>query len=130
MSTQGRACLDRSLRQLAAYVESVAGADDTIIASAGMATKAARTSPSVLVAPQALSATAGDHEGEIDLSWRKVANAKSYIIQSSLDPPTGESWSHAETVTAANKTIRNLTSGKEVLVSCGSDRFAGPKRVE
>jgi hypothetical protein len=104
--------VDRSLRQLAAYVESVAGTDETLIASAGMATKAARTSPSFLLAPQALSATAGDHEGEIDLTWKKVGNAKSYIVQSSLDPPTGDSWSHAETVTTANKTIRSLTSGK------------------
>lgn len=104
--------VDRNLRQIAAYVESVAATDETIIASAGMATKAARTSPSMVVAPQALSATAGDHEGEIDLTWKKVANAKSYIIQSSLDPPTSDSWSHAETVTTANKTVKNLTSGK------------------
>ncbi len=105
--------VDRSLRQLAAYVESVAGTDETIIASAGMETKAARAAPSILLPPQALSATAGDHEGEIDLTWRKVVNAKSYIIQSSADPPSAESWSHAETATATYKTIQNLTSGRK-----------------
>jgi hypothetical protein len=105
--------LDRHLRKLAAYVESIADTDETIIASAGMQTKASRTTPSVLLAPEALSANAGDHEGEINLTWRKVDNAKSYIIQSSLDPPTGESWSHAEAATVANKTIQNLTSGKK-----------------
>lgn len=105
--------LDRHLRKLAAYVESIADTDETIIASAGMQTKASRTTPSVLLAPEALSANAGSHEGEIDLTWRKVDNAKSYIIQSSADPPTAESWSHAETATVANKTIQNLTSGKK-----------------
>ena len=60
-----------------------------------------------------MSATAGDHEGEINLSWRKVDNAKSYIIQTSPDPPGAESWSHAETTTVANKTIQKLTSGKK-----------------
>jgi len=105
--------LDRLLRKLAAYVESIADTDETIIASAGMQTKSSRTTPSIVVAPEALSASAGNREGEIDLSWRKVDNAKSYIIQSSADPPSAESWSHAETVTVANKTIQNLTSGKK-----------------
>jgi len=80
--------LDRLLRKLAAYVESIADTDETLITSAGMQTKASRTTPSVLLAPQALSATAGHHEGEIDLTWKKVDNAKSYIIQSSADPPS------------------------------------------
>src|SRR5262245_48813509 len=37
--------LDRQLRKLAAYVESIADTDETIIASAGMQTKSARTTP-------------------------------------------------------------------------------------
>ena len=60
--------VDRSLRQLAAYVESVAGADETIIISAGLETKTFRTSPTVLLALESLSATASDHEGAIDLT--------------------------------------------------------------
>ena len=105
--------LDSQLRKLAAYVESIADKDETIIASAGMQTKAARTTPSTLLAPEGLSATAGDREGEINLSWRKVENSRSYIIQISPDPPSPDSWGHAETVTIASKTIQNLTSGKK-----------------
>jgi hypothetical protein len=105
--------LDSQLRKLAAYVESIADKDETIIASAGMQTKAIRTAPSALAAPEALSATAGDHEGEINLAWRKVENSRSYIIQISPDPPSADSWGHAETVTVANKTLQNLTSGKK-----------------
>ena len=104
---------DSQFRKLAAYVESIADKDETIIASAGMQTKASRTTPSTLPAPAALSAAAGDHEGEINLTWKKVENSRSYIIQISLDPPSADSWGHAETVTIANKTIQNLTSGKK-----------------
>jgi hypothetical protein len=78
-----------------------------------MQTKAARTTPSTLLAPEALSTTAGDREGEISLTWKKVENSRSYIIQISPDPPTADSWGHAETVTLASKTIQNLTSGKK-----------------
>lgn len=105
--------LDSQLRKLAAYVESIADKDETLIASAGMQTKAFRTTPSTLPAPGALSAAAGNHEGEINLTWRKVDNSRSYIIQISPDPPTADSWGHAETVTIASKTIQNLTSGKK-----------------
>ena len=104
--------VDSQLRKLAAYVESIADKDETIIASAGMQTKALRTTPSTLSAPGDLSATSGNHEGEINLTWKKVENARSYIIQTSPDPPSADSWSHAETATVSNKTIQNLTSGK------------------
>jgi hypothetical protein len=60
-----------------------------------------------------LRATAGNREGEIDLTWKKVGNSRSYIIQISPDPPAADSWGHAETVTVSYKTIQNLTSGKK-----------------
>jgi hypothetical protein len=103
--------LDQTLTQLAGYVESVAGKDDTVITSAGMETKASRSAPTVPTAPQGLSATTGEHEGEISLTWKPVANARSYIIEFSLDPATS-SWTHSGVATAANKTIFSLTSGK------------------
>ena len=105
--------VDQALSQLAAYVESVAGKDETIIASAGMQSKASRSAPSVLSAPEGLMTSPGDHEGEIDLWWKKVENARSYIIQSSADPPTADSWSHADVATASSRTIQNLTSGRK-----------------
>lgn len=114
MVTQDNAAtkLDQTLTQLAGYVESVAGKDDTLITSAGMETKASRSAPTVPAAPQGLSATAGEHEGEINLTWKPITNSRSYVIESSLDPATASSWMHAGVATAANKTISNLTSGK------------------
>lgn len=104
--------LDQTLTQLAGYVESVAGKDDTVITSAGMETKSSPSAPSVPTAPLGLSATAGEHEGEINLTWKPVVNARSYIIEFSLDPATASSWTHSGVATAANKTLFSLTSGK------------------
>jgi hypothetical protein len=114
VTTQDNAAakVDQVLTKLAAYVESVAGRDDTLITSAGMETKASRSSPTLPVIPQALSANAGEHEGEINLAWKAVPNARSYTIESSVDPAAATSWTHAGIATSASKVIRNLTSGK------------------
>lgn len=90
------AIVDRVLTQLAAYVESVAGDDQKLIQSAGMDTRAKGVPQSDLPSlPAALAATAGDRDGEIDLSWDPVSGAKSYVIEISPDPPTPKSWTHA-----------------------------------
>jgi len=104
--------VDQALTKLAAYVESVAGKDDPLITSAGMETKAAASTPTVPTAPQSVSANAGEHEGEIDLFWKAVPNARSYTIDASNDPATAGSWAHIGIATSASKLIANLTSGK------------------
>jgi hypothetical protein len=101
--------LDQLLNQLAAYVESVAGVDESLIHSAGMDTKATASPSSVPLAPTSLSAATGNHDGEINLSWDKVANAKSYLIEKSPDPLTDEGWAHAGVATKASTTINGLT---------------------
>ena len=104
--------VDQVLTQLASYVESVAGRNDTLITSAGMETKSSPSSPTLPSVPQALSASAGEHEGEINLVWKAVPNARSYTIESSQDPATVASWTHVGIATSASKLIANLTSGK------------------
>lgn len=103
--------VNEALTKLASYVESVAGSDDTLITSAGMETKASRSAPTLPSVPQAVKANAGDHEGEINLSWRTVANARSYTIEATQDPANG-SWTHIGIATSASRVIPNLSSGK------------------
>lgn len=103
--------LDQVLTQLAGYVESVAGKDDTLITSVGMQTKASASAPALPSVPQALTAAAGDHDGELLLSWKSVPNARSYVIESSTDPATATSWEHVGIATSATKTISELKSG-------------------
>jgi hypothetical protein len=104
--------LDRVVTQLVAHVESIAGGDEKVIRSAGLDVRAPSTSaPSSLPAPPSLTATVGDHDGEIDLSWDTVRGARSYIIERSPDPPTESSWVHAGLSTRSKTTIEGLNSG-------------------
>ena len=104
--------VNQMLTQLAGYVESIAGTDDSLITSTGMETKSSRSAPQPPNVPQGLSATAGDHEGEIKLSWKAISNARSYAIESSQDPATPTTWTHLGVATSASKAISGLTSGK------------------
>ena len=114
VSTQdtAEAKVDEVLTQLASYVESVAGKNESLITSAGMNTKASPSPSSVPSVPQSLSAAAGDHEGEINLYWKAVPKARSYTIEASLDPATSTSWTHVGIATSASKMVLNLASGK------------------
>ena len=104
--------LDQGLTKLAAYVESIAGTDHSLITSAGMEIKASRSAPTLPGVPQALSANPGEHEGEVNLFWKAVANARSYTIEASQDPAAAGSWTHVGIATSASKLVANLTSGK------------------
>ncbi|HST51873.1 MAG TPA: fibronectin type III domain-containing protein [Pyrinomonadaceae bacterium] len=104
--------LDRIVTQLVGHVESIAGNDEAIILSAGLDVRAAAApSTATHTAPPTLTATVGDHDGEIDLSWDTVRGARSYVIERSADPPTETSWTHAAVSTRSHITIENLTSG-------------------
>ena len=62
--------LDRIMTQLASYVGAVAGDDEVMIQSAGMDVRAAASTATGIPTPPAnLAATAGDRDGEIDLTW-------------------------------------------------------------
>ena len=112
VQNQKEDALNQLLTQCAAYVESVAGNNEQLILSAGLDMRAAAVSntdpPNQ---PQALTATAGDHDGEIDLSWDTVGGAKSCVVEKSGDPVTPTTWSHAGVSTRSNYTADGLTSG-------------------
>jgi len=104
--------LDRLMTQLAAYVESVGGANEELIRSAGMDTRApANSSTGKPTRPSSLAAIDGVHEGEVHLSWDTVAAARSYVIEKSPDPPTATSWTHAGVSIKSRYTINSLTYG-------------------
>lgn len=107
------ATLEGVLRQAAGYIESVAGDNESIILSTGLSLRTTTPAHSTghTTAPTGLSASAGDHEGEIDLSWDRVANAKSYVIERSSDPPTPTSWAHEAVSAKSSATITGLSSG-------------------
>lgn len=103
--------LEGVLRQLAAYVESIAGDDESMILSAGMNVESTTPTIQTSETPIALSATEGDHDGEIDLSWDTVKSAKSYVVERSPDPPTSTSWVHETVSSKSSTTVSGLVSG-------------------
>ena len=111
IQNQKEEALDGVLGQLANYVESISGGDEAKITSAGMDVRAAQTATGDLPAPESLSASAGDRDGEIDLSWDKVNRARSYVVERSPDPPAPGTWQHAAVSTKSQATIAGLTSG-------------------
>ena len=104
---------DRILSQLASYIDSASGGDETKIKGAGLdvRTTAGAGAGGGSTAPAALEATAGDYDGQINLRWNKVEKAKSYVVERSPDPPTSSSWMQATVVTKAQASITGLTSG-------------------
>jgi hypothetical protein len=104
--------IDQLLTQLAAHVESVAGANEQMILSAGMDLRAVSTASTTPPDhPAALTATAGDRDGEIDLSWDPVSGARSYVVEQSADPATSATWTHAGVGTRSTFTVGGLASG-------------------
>lgn len=105
--------LNAVLTQLAAYVESASGGDEAKILSTGLSVRSAPVSIGTPAQVQALAATAGDDEGEIDLSWDAAAGAKSYSIELSTVGGTGP-WTPCRIVTKSSATVDGLTPGARV----------------
>ena len=68
--------------QLADYVQNISGGA-TIIQSAGMDVKAAKSPagvPSTVINPALM---AGDNAGEVDAQWNPISGTKTYEVQTS-----------------------------------------------
>ena len=104
-----REAITKIVTRLGLYVENTSEGDVAKIQSAGMDVRDEAGASVVPAVPEGLSATAGDMEGEIDLQWEPVSNAKSYAIQQSPDPPG--TWAQAAISTKSKHSITNLTSG-------------------
>jgi hypothetical protein len=103
--------IDEVMR-LVGYVDSASGGKEEVILSAAMDVRAPSLASKLPPAtPINLTPTVGDYEGKIDLLWNASQNAKSYIVQMSLNPPTETSWVLVAIVTTSKTTVENLTSG-------------------
>jgi hypothetical protein len=105
--------LDNNTTLLGAYVENASGGDPVKIQSAGMAVRNGKSATPALEQVKNLSASAGDDEGEIDLQWDPVKNARSYEIQISADPITTNSWRSLTPSSKSRQTIDGLQSGSK-----------------
>ena len=60
--------------------------------------------------PSSLSATSGDSEGEINLVWEPVKNARTYVVQKSKGSKHPLKWMNEDIVTKSNCTVTKLKS--------------------
>lgn len=102
--------LETMLTQLAGYVEAATAGDESKILSAGMQVRSAATPVGAMPAPANLSATAGDMDGEIDLSWQPVDGAGSYEVDCKLHNDAAV-WVRVKAVTASKLSAADLTPG-------------------
>jgi hypothetical protein len=105
--------LDNILTKLGNYVDSTSNGDEAKILSTGMSVKAKPVPVGALPQPTALAATAGDNEGEADLSFNPVHGAGSYAGRYCEDPITPEGWKSAGISTKSSMTVKGLTSGRK-----------------
>jgi hypothetical protein len=103
--------LNAVLMKLANYVENASDGDESKILSAGMSLRSKPSPIGALTIPSGLTATAGDKEGEIDISWDPVNGAKSYVVEQSPEPLTSTSWKQVTISTKSNYTVLGLVSG-------------------
>jgi len=106
--------LGRLMTQAVGYVTAIAGGNEAVIQSAGMDVRATPGTSVTPGQPGALSATAGDHDGTMDLSWDPVVEAASYLIEMSPDPATATSWKHQGVSTKSTFAVTGLQSGSRV----------------
>lgn len=103
--------LDINLKKLSNYIDSASNGDDALIQSSGISLRAKPVPLGKLPIPEALSAYAGNNEGEIKLVWYRVVGARSYVVEISPDPITQSSWKYVGVATKASMTVTGLMSG-------------------
>ncbi len=104
--------LTQLLTQLGAHVESVASDDEAKVMSAGLEMRsAAAPDTSAPTTPETVTATTGNHEGEIELSWDTVRGARSYVVERATDPQAGP-WTQSGISPRSSLIVEGLESGK------------------
>lgn len=106
-----RSLMEQALTQRGNYVETTSGGDEAKILSAGFDVRSAPTPPAAPTVPANLTATMGDHEGEIDLQWAPPKGAKSYIVECSTYA-VPRTWQQVKIVTRSSLTVPDLTPGE------------------
>jgi len=108
---QKSATLDLLLMQEASYVQNSSGGDKAKIESAGFDVRDTPTPIGQLPPPAEPKAVPSQHLGTINLSWKKVRGAKSYLIERALDSNQPLEWVVATMSTKSKAVVNTMTSG-------------------
>ena len=108
---QKSALLDSLLMQEASYVQNSSGGDKAKIESAGFDVRDTPTPIGQLPPPPEPKAVPSHNAGTINLSWKKVRGAKSYIVERATDSNQALEWSAAAASTKTKAIVNTMTSG-------------------
>ena len=109
----------------ASYVQLKSGGDAAKIESAGMGVRDPSAPIGDLPAPGGISATEGDHDGEIDAHWNRVKGAKSYVVQRTATPTDAASWGNPAISTKSKITLTGLVTGTKYYLRVAAIGAAG-----
>lgn len=99
---------------LGAGVENVAEGETSVVLRSGFDVQAERVPVGPLTPPQNLVARMSNLEGGMDLRWRTVHGARSYIIETQVEGTT--EWVHSGMTTRVSFNLAGLQSGKKYRV--------------
>ena len=111
---------------LGSFVENKSLGDAAKIQLGGYDVVGAPTPAQPMPKVENLALTAGDDEGEADAVWAAVSGAKSYEVQLSVDPITGNSWQHQSVVTKSKTSVTGLPSGQKRWMRVRAVNTLGP----
>ncbi len=98
-----------ALTQLANYVETTANGDASVIQLSGFDLANEPTPIGPLPPPENLLGSTADIEGNVDLKWKRVKGAKSYIVECATDP--SGVWLQSGVTTRTTLVCAGLVSG-------------------
>ena len=109
------ATLRNILTQRGAHVESVSAGDEAKIESSGFSVKAQAQTTTSLDRPENVSASVGDDDGEIDVTWNSVPRARNYIVEcrEHVEGTVPGPWEQVKIVSRSTCAAVGLVSGKK-----------------
>jgi len=107
---QQESIFDGVMTQMGAYVNNTSSGDEAIILSAGMDIQKEKSAVTIPDKITSVNATAGDNAGEIDLSWDKSYNAKSYVVEIAVNGTVLE-WKQSQITTKSKAELTGLLTG-------------------
>ena len=128
-----RTALEAALNSEATYVEDVVKdlPDDQAAAQitrAGMSVAASTAGPvGAMPKVDGLTATQGDADAEIDLSWNPIKRGlQNFLIELTEDPSGQTGWVFAANSRKSSATVKALTSGKRYWFRVTAEGASGP----
>lgn len=111
VSKAKKAALDLLLTQEANYIQNVTAGDKAKIESSGFSVRNTPSPIGDLPAPTDVEIAPSQSAGTVDINWRGVRGADSYIVERALDSVAPLAWTTAFTTTKSKATVNTMVSG-------------------